>query len=131
MVKGLSGLLSQTEALEKMLKGVVQKKAQKSEQWALRALTQSANVWITEIMQQMGTLQSLDWTSRLDSQLVGWTGGLTLKINFYADSLAYGVLWNPAAFCVAILWSWSDDFRPSVLVKVYTACNGFLIPVMC
>ena len=84
MVKGLSGLLSQTEALEKMLKGVVRKKAQKSEQWALRALTQSANVWITEIMQQMGTLQSLDWTSGLDSQLVDWTGGLTLKIIFYA-----------------------------------------------
>ena len=56
MVKGLRGLLSQTnysEAMERMLKGVVPRKH--NEQWALRALILSASEWITENMQQ--TLQ--------------------------------------------------------------------------
>ena len=85
---------------------------------------------LTTDQHSIGHLQSLDCTSGVDwcTRLVNWQ----LKIIFYAfywDPLAYGVVWSPAAFSVAILWSRRKWFtRPSVSVKGYPACNEFLIP---
>ena len=51
-----------------------------------------------------GCLQSMDWTSGLD----WWTDAKNHFLHFLMRlTCLYGVVWNPAAFSVAILWSWS------------------------